>query len=129
MLLGEYRLSLDDEGRLSLPASVRQTLREMYAPDEDTLVITRFFEGCLVLYPRAEWLRALEQLQGDGAPRALLRSFRASAEVLTLDRQGRVCIPPAFRRYAEIDKEVFLVGMVRKLELWASHRWDTLEAR
>jgi DNA-binding transcriptional regulator/RsmH inhibitor MraZ len=53
VLLGEYHLNLDDKGRLSVPASLRNTLHELYAPDDTTLVVTKFFENCLVLYPKA----------------------------------------------------------------------------
>ena len=61
MLLGEYRLNLDDKGRLSVPASLRNALHEIYAPDDTTLVVTKFFENCLVLYPKAEWLTRHQQ--------------------------------------------------------------------
>ena len=97
MLLGEYCLTLDDERRFSLPAHVRQTLHEMYA--SDALVMTTFYEGCLTLYPEAEWKKL--QLQ--------------NAAPCIPDSQGRVFVPPEFRQYAGIDREVFLIGMVKCL--------------
>ena len=131
MLLGEYHLNLDDKGRLSVPASLRSTLHECYAPEDTTLVVTKFFENCLVLYPKAEWLTIQTQLldlPNDSSSRAFVRHFCASANVCTLDRQGRVLIPPKLRQYAEIDAEALMIGMVRKLELWSPRRWEGYEA-
>ena len=132
MLLGEFRLNLDDKGRLSVPASLRNALHELYAPDDTTLVVTKFFENCLVLYPKAEWLTIQTQLldlPNDGTSRAFVRHFCASANVCTLDRQGRVLIPPKLRQYAEIDAEALMIGVVKKLEIWAPHRWEGYAAR
>ncbi len=131
MLLGEYRLTLDDKGRLSVPASLRHALHELYAPDDTTLVVTKFFENCLVLYPKTEWLTIQTQLldlPNEGSARAFMRQFCASANVCPLDRQGRVLIPPKLRQYADIDSEALMIGMVRKLELWSPRRWEQYES-
>ena len=127
MLLGEYHLSLDDKGRLSVPASLRAALHKRYAPDDTTLVVTKYHENCLVLYPEAEWLLIQTQLldlPNDSTSRAFIRHFCASANVCALDRQGRVLIPPKLRQYAEIDAEALMIGVVKKLEIWAPHRWE-----
>ena len=63
MLLGEYHLSLDRAGCLCLPSSIRHALRELYAPDDTALILTTFFEGCLVCYPVVEWYKAPERLR------------------------------------------------------------------
>ena len=131
MLLGDYRLTLDDKGRLSVPAVLRHTLRELYAPDDTTLVVTRFFESCLVVYPKAVWLdiqAQLLELPNDAQSRAFVRQFFASASVCNLDRQGRLLIPPKLRQYAGIDGEVLMLGVAKKLELWSPSRWDAYDA-
>jgi MraZ protein len=131
VLLGEYRLNLDDKGRLSVPASLRHALHETYAPDDTTLIVTKFFENCLVIYPKAEWLSIQTQLldlPNDGRARAFMRHFCASANVCTLDRQGRMLIPPKLRQYAEIDTEALMIGVVKKLELWSPQQWEGYEA-
>jgi MraZ protein len=131
VLLGEYHLNLDDKGRLSVPASLRHALHELYAPDATTLVVTKFFETCLVIYPKTEWLSIQKQLldlPNNGSARAFMRHFCASANVCTLDRQGRMLIPPQLRQYAEIDAEALMIGMVKKLELWSPRRWEGYEA-
>ena len=127
MLVGEYSLSLDDKGRLSVPAVLRHTLREQYAPGDQTLVVTKYFENCLVAYPKTVWLEIqaqLLELRNDVSTRAFLRQFCASASVCNLDRQGRILIPPKLRQYAEIESEVLVIGVLRKLELWSPGRWE-----
>lgn len=131
MLLGQYHLSLDDKGRLSVPAVLRHTLHELYAPNDQTVVLTKYFEHCLVVYPKAVWLEIQEQLlalRNDASTRAFLRQFCASANVCNLDRQGRILIPPQLRQYADIDSEALLIGVVRKLELWSPLRWEAYDA-
>jgi MraZ protein len=131
VLLGQYHLSLDDKGRLSVPAVLRHTLHELYAPNDQTVVLTKYFEHCLVVYPKAVWLEIQEQLlalRNDASTRAFLRQFCASANVCNLDRQGRILIPPQLRQYADIDSEALLIGVVRKLELWSPLRWEAYDA-
>jgi MraZ protein len=130
VLLGEYHLNLDDKGRLSVPAVLRHTLRELYAPHDTTLVVTKYFENCLVVYPKTIWLdiqAQLIELPNDVPSRAFIRQFCASASVCSLDRQGRLLIPPKLRQYAGIDDEVLVLGMIKKLELWSPSRWDVYE--
>jgi MraZ protein len=131
LLVGEYRLNLDDKGRLSVPAVLRHTLRELYAPDDTTLVVTRYFENCLVAYPKVIWLdiqAQLLELPNDASSRAFVRQFCASASVCNLDRQGRLLIPPKLRQYADINGEVLVIGVAKKLELWSPSRWEAYDA-
>jgi MraZ protein len=131
VLLGEYRLSLDDKGRLSVPAILRHTLHDLYAPDDQTIVVTKFFEHCLVLYPKPAWIERQQQLlelPNNPDARAFLRQLCASASICHLDRQGRILIPPKLRQYAAIDSEVFLIGMIWKLEVWSPSRWEAYES-
>jgi len=131
MLLGQYRLSIDDKGRLSIPSSLRHTLHEHYAPDDSQLVVMKFFENCLVIYPQPVWLgiqSQLLELPNDPSYRAFVRQFCASANVCSLDRQGRILVSAALRQYAGIDSEVLLIGMMKKMELWSPARWEAYES-
>ena len=128
MLLGEYRLSLDRAGRFSLPVGIRHALHELYTPEDTTLIGTTFYDRCLVYYPRAEWLSAKETLHRKGACPALIRCFRYRAALCPLDRQGRVYVPPQFRQYAAIDRDVLLIGLVKLLELWSPQQWEAYAA-
>lgn len=132
MLLGEYHLNLDDKGRLSVPAGLRHQLHEMHALPATTVIITKFFEDCLVVYPQVVWASIQEQLldlPNDPSARAFLRQFCASASVCTLDRQGRILLSPKLRQYAGIEAEVLVIGLVKKLELWSPSRWEAYETR
>ncbi len=130
MLLGEYQLSLDDKGRLSVPAALRTYLRDLYGPEDGLLVVTKYFEHCLVVYPKPVW-RDIEaqllELPNDPPSRAFLRQFCASATVCNLDRQGRILIPLKLRQYADVTSEALVIGMMRKLELWSPERWERYE--
>lgn len=131
MLLGTYPLTLDEKSRLSMPAVLRHTLHEFYAPDDTTLIVTKFFENCLVIYPKQEWLAIQQQLlelPNDPNSRAFLRQFCASAQVCTLDRQGRLLIPPALRQYASLENAAVMIGVIKKLELWSPTRWAEYES-
>lgn len=132
MLLGEYLLSLDEKGRLSIPSALRHTLHELYAPDDQTLVVTKYFEHCLVIYPKAVWLDIQGQLlnlHNDPSSRAFLRQFCASATVCHLDRQGRLLIPSKLRDYAGIESDACVIGVLRKLEVWSPARWEAYDMR
>jgi MraZ protein len=130
VLLGSYRLSLDDKGRLSIPAILRQAMRELYADDKPLLVVTKYFEHCLVVYPKAEWLGIQEQLlalRSDAGSRAFIRQLCASASLCPLDRQGRILVPAKLRQYAGIDSEALVIGTMNKLEIWSPSRWEAYD--
>ena len=132
MLLGEYHLSLDDKGRLSIPAALRQALHELYAPDDQPFVVTKYHEHCLAIYPKAEWMSIQEQLlqlRNEPGTRAVLRQLCASANTCPLDRQGRILIPQKLRQYAGIDSEAVVLGMMRKLEVWSPTHWEVYDAQ
>lgn len=131
MLLGEYHLSLDAKGRLSFPSTLRQALHKQYAADDHILVVTKFFENCLVLYPQSAWATLQQQLldlPNDANTRAFVRHFCASAHACTLDKQGRILLPPKLRQYAGIHTEAYLIAIMHKFELWAPERWEAYEA-
>jgi MraZ protein len=132
VLVGEYDLSLDGKGRLSVPAGLRHILRELYGPEEgNSLFITKYFENCLVVYPKLVWADIQEQvnnLPNDAKSRSFIRSFFSSASVSTLDRQGRILVPQKLRQSAGIGSEAHLMGVGRKLELWSPTRWEAYEA-
>ncbi len=118
--LGTHTPRLDDKGRLFLPARFRGAL-------EDGLVVTRGQEGCLYVFPTAEFHRISQEMQS--APgstkgvRDFIRVFRASAHPDTPDKQGRVTVPAALRAYAGLDKDCTVIGNGRRLEVWDTARW------
>ena len=121
MLMGTYTPRLDDKGRLFLPAKFRDQLSE-------GLVVTRGQERCLTVWP----MRAFEQLAGqaqeapvtDKAVRDYTRLLFAGASDDQPDKQGRLSIPPMLREYASLSKDVIVIGVGNRLEIWDSARWQ-----
>ncbi len=124
MFIGKYQATLDPKGRLSVPARFRETLN---AKASTQLVIT-FFEECLVAYPTDEWQevvrKARELPTGQRDVRNFLRMFYANAADCQLDRQGRVLIPEHLRGGAGLEKEVLIVGLGPKFEIWGRALWE-----
>lgn len=121
MLTGEYIHSIDAKGRLIVPSKFREILG-------DDFVITKGLDGCLFLYPVNEWkifeqkLRTLPLTNKNA--RTFTRFFLGSAVDGTLDKQGRVLISSALRSFAGLDKEVVLVGVLERVEIWDKAKWD-----
>ncbi len=125
MFLGRYAHTLDAKGRMAIPARFRDALA-------DGLVLTRGIDRCLALYPMAAWLPLAEKVSAlpisDPDARTFRRMVFAEAINLELDAQGRILLPPELRRYAEIDREAYVVGVNTSLEIWSPARWDAVNA-
>lgn len=119
--LGTHTPRLDDKGRLFLPARFRGALA-------DGLVVTTGQEGCLYVFPTAEFHRISAAMQSASTStkqvRDFVRVFRASAHPDTPDKQGRVTIPAPLRGYAGLDKECTVIGNGTRLEVWDTARWE-----
>ena len=119
-LMGEYRHTIDDKGRLTLPSRIREGLGPAF-------VATKGLDNCLFLYPAAEWegleakLRALPQTQKDA--RAFVRLFFAGASECRPDAQGRVLLPAPLRAYAGLEREGVVVGVGTRVEVWQPEAW------
>ena len=121
MLLGEYRHSIDEKGRLIIPARLRDDLG-------DSFVICNGLEGCLFVYSQDEWNKFVAELESlprmNKDARIFKRYFFGSASEGTFDKQGRVLIPPALRKAANLEKDVVLVGVQDRVEIWNGDLWD-----
>jgi len=118
-------LNLDAKGRLAIPARYRERLQSCC---DSRLVITVDRDRCLLVYPEPTWIeieRKLDQLPSfDEQVRRLQRLYIGHAQDVDMDRQGRVLLPPALRRFASLDRRVALVGQGKKLELWDEDTWN-----
>lgn len=121
MFLGEYNHSLDTKGRVIVPSKFRDDLGEK-------CVITKGLDGCLFVYPMAQWAELFEKLQQlpltKRDVRAFVRTFLAGASEVECDKQGRIAIPQNLQQYAALDKGVMIIGVADRLELWAETRWN-----
>jgi len=115
----EYDCKLDAKGRLVLPARIKASLPESSGNE---LVIGLGFEKCLVVYPLLEFKKIYSKVAGlsefNPDYRKLQRNFFRGNSVVELDNSGRFLIPKAMLNYAQLEKNVIVVGMGNKVELW-----------
>ena len=120
---GEYANTLDLKNRVNIPAKFRKALDPI---NDRTFVITRGFDSCLTLYPISEWNIVEQQLASLSSIRNRNREFVRSivryASYVQYDRQGRVVIPDNLKAYAQIEKEISIIGMITKIELWSPQK-------
>jgi MraZ protein len=121
MFLGEYERTIDEKGRVTIPAKFRSELGK-------GLAIVCGLKGRLLAYPLSEWdalVRRARQLQSDKAPQ--LFRLLASATVCNIDKKGRILLPASFRRYIGIEREVVIVGLHSYFEIWGKERWEEVK--
>jgi len=123
VFLGEYQHSIDDKGRLVLPSKFRHALAE-------GLVITKGQDRCLYVFTPERWGDEVERVNRlsrlNRRNRNYARSFFGSASDQELDRQGRIQIPSQLRSYAALDKDVLVVGVADRIEIWDTDAWREL---
>jgi len=115
----EYECKLDAKGRIVLPARIKANLPES---SKHELVIGLGFETCLTVYPEVEFRKIYNKIAGlnefNPEYRKLQRNFFRGMSVVELDSNGRFLIPKHMLSHAKLDKEVIVVGMGNRIELW-----------
>ena len=123
MFLGEYNHTIDDKGRLTIPAKFRGELAA-------GLVVTRGFDQNLMVFPIDGWQelagRIIARPLGDESLRTFRRRVFSGAVDLTPDRQGRIVLPNYLREFAGIDGEVVVAGMYNYVEVWSIEAWQSV---
>lgn len=126
--LGEYSYSLDLKGRINMPARFRQALSKN---NKNTFVSTRGMDSCIWVYPLSQWfeiekgLRSLSSLSR--IHRTFVRNTARYATPSTYDKQGRITLSPSLIEYAGLEKEVLIIGMVNKMEVWNPKKLENTE--
>jgi MraZ protein len=123
---GRYEHSLDEKGRLTIPARFRARLGDHFvltiAPPDP----------CLAMYPEPTWSEFCAKLEAaprkDTAYRAIVRHLFAHTEEVSLDAQGRLLIPAALRELASIDRDTVLAGALTRVEVWSAEAWRAANA-
>lgn len=124
MFMSEFNHMVDAKGRLIIPSKYREVLG-------DKFVVTKGLDGCLFVYDNAEWnafeekLRALPISKKDN--RMFARHFLAGAAEVEVDKQGRILLPPNLREFADITRDVTLVGVAGHIEIWNRQRWEAMQ--
>lgn len=121
MFIGEYSLSVDEKGRLSIPVKFRKELNH-------GAVVTRGLDNALFLYTAQEWKKLAEKLANLPISRTNTRAFSrlmlAGAMDVSPDRQGRIIVPDYLRKFAGIKKKVVIAGLYNRLEIWEENKWQ-----
>ncbi|MBN1179050.1 MAG: division/cell wall cluster transcriptional repressor MraZ [Anaerolineae bacterium] len=126
MFLGEFIHTIDDKGRLTIPAKFRTDLAM-------GLVVTRGMDRCLVMYPMDAWRKFTEQIANLPMTDRLARDFRrlvyAGATDTAPDKQGRINIPQTLRDSVDLNGQAIIVGCDTYLEIWSPEEWEKVQAR
>ena len=121
MFMGEYNHTIDPKGRLIIPAKFREALG-------DEFVVTKGLDGCLFVYANTEWNNFEEKLRTlpltNKNARQFTRFFLAGAAACEVDKQGRILIPQVLRVFAKLEKDVVLVGVASRIEIWSKEVWE-----
>ncbi|MBO6260688.1 MAG: division/cell wall cluster transcriptional repressor MraZ [Lachnospiraceae bacterium] len=124
MYKGDYVHTIDEKGRIIIPAKFREQLGSGF-------VITKGLDRCLWMLDAESWNKLEYKLRGmdvmKGAGRQLQRHFSASAIDGETDKQGRILLPPSLRTYAQLDKEVLVCGMINRIEIWNKSLFEDSE--
>ncbi len=121
MLIGEYEHSVDVKGRLIMPAKLRDEIGYKF-------IVTKGLDGCLFVFPLKEWEIFQEKLRAlpvsDKNARNFTRFFFAGAIECEIDKQGRFLVSSNLREFAGLDKDVVIIGMNSRLEIWSKEKWQ-----
>ena len=126
MFIGEYRHTLDDKGRLSIPAKFRASLA-------GGAVVTRGLDRSLFLYTKEDWEKLTAKIAampiGQADTRAFARLILAGAMEAEIDKSGRINLPEFLRTYASLQKAVVVTGVYDRIEIWDEKSWSEYAAR
>jgi len=121
LFTGEYQHGIDEKGRMIVPAKFREVLGEMF-------MITKGLDSCLFVYPQTEWKILENKLKNlpftNKDARAFARFFFSGAGECETDKQGRILINGNLREYAGIIKDVVIIGVGGRIEIWAKEIWE-----
>ena len=124
MITGEFRCSLDEKGRLLIPARMRTEVAG------NVVILTRGVENCLWLFPPEEWKTFSENLIGSTSlfqekARLIQRRMIAPAQETEIDKAGRIVIPQTLREYAALQKDCLVLGLKKYIEIWSETAYQT----
>ncbi len=121
MFMGEYQHTIDDKGRLFIPARFRDSLGIKF-------VLTKGLDSCLFAYPPQEWTILEEKMRlmpfTSADVRAFVRFLFGGASECLVDRQGRILVPNHLRKHAALEKEAVIIGVSSRVEIWSRENWE-----
>jgi len=122
-LTGEYRNTLDEKGRIMFPVKLRSELTD------SSMVLTRGIDRCLWLFPADQWKILSDKVMESASlfqsqSRSVLRRLIAPAQVVEIDKNGRISIPQSLREFAGLGKDCIFLGINKYFELWDAEEYE-----
>ena len=121
MFIGEYNHTIDEKGRLAVPAKFRIDFK-------NGAVVTRGLDNCLFLFTKSSWNELANKLSNlpisQSKSRAFARLMLAGAMDVKLDKQGRIMLPDYLRKYGTLSKKNVIAGVFNRLEIWNEKTWN-----
>ena len=125
MFMSEYNHTVDAKGRLIIPSKFREVLGEEF-------VVSKGMDGCLFVYANEDWEAFEQKLTSlpliNKEARQFARFFLAGAAQVEVDKQGRILLPASLRSFENLDKDVVLVGVGSRIEIWDKEKYEALSA-
>jgi MraZ protein len=121
---GSYEHTIDEKGRLSFPSRFRETLRQYHSE----VLIAIPWDMHLRIYPLSEWENVENRLMTENGRQTedldrIIRYFQSESRECVLDRQGRILLPPVLRAELGLKKDIVLIGMIERVEIWDKAVW------
>ncbi len=131
MFRGSFEHAIDDKGRLSIPARYREILKRRR--ERELILVDPLFDACIVAYPIKTWQEIEQNLLNKGNSdrkfREYTRLISAHAVESAVDSQGRILVPPQLREKKDLRRDVVIVGVLDKIEIWNRERWASFCAQ
>ncbi len=125
MFYGEHEHSIDRKGRLIIPSKFREVFKEHYV---ERFFVTRGLDTCLFVFTEDEWKKQESKFKSlsftNSQARQFNRLYFSGACEVACDRQGRILIPPYLKEFAKIKREVVIVGVSNRMEIWSKEYWE-----
>lgn len=124
MFYGEHEHTIDKKGRIIIPSKFRESLKEY---DIEELYVTRGLDKCLFVFTESEWKSQESKFKAIPFTKSEARKFNrlyfSGATQIECDKQGRILIPKYLKDFAEIKRDVVLIGVSNRIEIWAKEAW------
>ncbi|MBU4251419.1 MAG: division/cell wall cluster transcriptional repressor MraZ [Candidatus Omnitrophota bacterium] len=125
MFYGEFEHSIDRKGRLILPAKFREVAKNQFV---EKFFLTRGLDKCLFMFSEEEWSLQENKFKNLSFTKQQSRTFNrllfSGAVEVSFDKQGRILLPQYLKDFADIKKDVMIVGVSNRIEIWAKNLWQ-----
>ena len=125
MFYGQYEHTIDKKGRVILPSRFRDMFKEYGI---ERLYVTTGLDNCLFLFTEDEWKSQESKLKSMPFTKSDFRKFNrmyfSGASQIDFDKQGRILLPKYLKDFAEIKRDVVIIGVANRMEIWSKERWQ-----